>query len=147
MLYLSALLIIYTACSKPEENLVFNIRDLIGKDEQGVIAVLGRPDSSYDLPVLTHDYFIQYYKNNAIEIRHLHGHVAEVIVNNPGDLTFDPQTIRRFGLLSYKPTTIDTSAMIIWKNIPDLKSVTFYKEGSNKTDPVKPRFKIYFNLK
>ena len=138
--------LVFFGCSKQRENLIFNVHDLVGKDDKGVAAVLGQPDSSYYKNILGHRYFIQRYKSRDTEVRHFKGHVAEVIVNKPYDLPFDQHTIERFGLGSQKPTSIDTNAMIIWKDIPDFKSVTLYKTGAKKSGALKVQFKIFFNF-
>ena len=146
IMMMTGMMVIVLACAHPKKDVIFNVRDLIGKDDKGVIAVLGQPDTSYYKNILGHHYFIQQYQPRETEIRHLKGHVAEVIINKPYDLPFDQHAIERYGLEATTPTSADTNAMIIWKDIPDFKSVTLFKVGTKKIDSVKTQYKIYFNL-
>ena len=110
--------------------------------------LIGEPDSSYYRSILGKRYFIyRYPEAYDLEIRFFNNRAVEIILNKPFELEFAPETISHFGLEYKPPTSMDTTAMIIWKNYEGFNAVSFYKTGEKKPKGVKTNYKIYFNMK
>nr|WKN37622.1 hypothetical protein K4G66_02710 [Tunicatimonas sp. TK19036] len=134
------------SCNTPEEEIVFNAPELIAKSPTEVADILGEPDSAYTRTVFGKQYFIQFYKDHQVEVRHYQGKIKEIVVQDPYPLEFTPATITRFGIDYVEPTQYDSLAMIMWKNIDGFKAVNFYLRGVEKPDSVKHSYHIYFNM-
>ena len=133
-------------CQKNEK--VVNPLEIRHQSPEQVAELIGKPDSAYYRSIMGNRYFIyRYPEASDTEIRFLNNRAVEIIFNEPFEFEFAPETISRFGLEYKPPTSMDTSAMIIWKNHEGFNAITFYKTGENKPEGVKNNFKIYFNMK
>lgn len=128
------------------DDLVFDAPKLVAKSPEEVVELLGEPDTSYYRPFLNKRYFIQYYNQYGVEVRHLNGSVSEIIVQQPYPLKFAPETITRFGIAYTEPSEYDSLAMIMWKNIEGIKVVNFYLRGELKPDSIEHSYHIFFNM-
>ena len=148
--YLSSLifLALTTHCTPlgDEQELVFDAKKLVGQSPEGVASVLGEPDTTYNHMLFGKRYFTQYYDRYGVEVRHLDGKIASIIVNEPYPLDFAPETITKFGIEYVEPTEYDSLAMIMWKNIKGFKVVNFYLRGVEKPDSIEHSYHIFFNM-
>ena len=135
-----------TLSESSEDDIVFNARELIGQSPEGVIKILGSPDTTFHQTFVKRRYFIQYYDKYGIEVRYLQGSISGVIVNEPYPLKFAPETITKFGIDYTEPTKHDTRSSITWKNIEGFKAINFYLRGVEKSDSVEHSYRIYFNM-
>ncbi len=133
-------------CTSYSEDVVFNAPSLLNKSPTEVIGILGEPDTVFQRTFFGKQYFIQYYNEYGVEVRHYQGKIKGVIVNEPYPLEFKPETIIKFGISYVEPTKYDSSAMIMWKNIDGFKVINFYLRGVRKPDSIKHSYHIYFNM-
>lgn len=140
--------IIIVSCSSPDRatETVFDAPALVGQSPEGAIAVLGEPDTTYTRTLFGKRFFTQYYNDYGVEVRHLDGRIANIIVNEPYPLKFSPETITRFGIDYVEPTEYDSLAMIMWKDIEGFKVINFYLRGVEKPDSVEHSYHIFFNM-
>ena len=146
---LPSFVVLVSNCSSSENSegdIVFDARELIGKSPEGIIEALGEPDSAYQRSITGKPYFVQYYNQYGVEVRHFQGSIVNIIVNEPYPLEFAPETITKFGFDYTEPTEYDSLAMITWKNIEGIKIVNFYLRGVQKPDSVKHSYHIFFNM-
>ena len=132
--------------TEPEDDLVFDALALVNTSPEETADILGTPDTTYYLTIFNKRYFVQYYNQYGVEVRHLNGLVNGIIVNEPYPLKFAPETITKFGIDYVEPTQYDSLAMIMWKNIEGFKVVNFYLRGVAKPDSIEHSYHIYFNM-
>lgn len=143
------LLTLTVSCTIPDpnEDIVFNAQELVGQSPEGVIEILGQPDTTFYRTFIKNRYYIQYYDEYGVEVRHLNGSISGVIVNEPYPLEFSPKTITKFGIEYTEPTKLDMRSSITWKgNVEGFKAVNFYLVGRKKPDSVEHVYRIYFNM-
>ncbi|MDN5201656.1 hypothetical protein QQ008_09795 [Fulvivirgaceae bacterium BMA10] len=144
---LFCIILCWSCSSDDSEKIVSNIKSFKDKTPFEIETILGKPDTSYTKNILTNKYFIQHYKSHKTDIRHLNGKVAEVILHEPENLNFRPETIEKFGFEFVEPTKYDPAAMISWKDLEGFSDISFYLVGTKNDNPSEPNFKIFFNLK
>ena len=132
--------------TESDNELVFDALALVNKSPEETADVLGEPDTTYYRTIFGKRYFVQYYNQYGVEVRHLNDLISGVIVNEPYPLKFAPETITKFGINYVEPTQYDSLAMIMWKNIEGFKVVNFYLRGVAKPDSVEHSYHIYFNM-
>ncbi|WKN42034.1 hypothetical protein [Tunicatimonas pelagia] len=133
-------------CCTPSNDIVFDALSLVNKSPTEVAEILGQPDTIFQRTFFGKQYFIQYYNEYGVEVRHYQGKVRGVIVNEPYPLEFKPETITKFGIDYVEPTKYDSLSTIVWKNIEGFKVVNFYLRGVKKPDSIEHSYHIYFNM-
>ncbi|MEM6845075.1 MAG: hypothetical protein AAF632_22875 [Bacteroidota bacterium] len=134
------------SCNSHDQKFVFDAPSLVGKSPTEVTEILGKPDTIFNRTFFGKQYFIQYYDEYGVEVRHYQGTIKGIIINEPYPLEFKPETISKFGIDYVEPTKYDSSAMIMWKNIEGFKVINFYLRGVKKPDSVRHSYHIYFNM-
>ena len=137
------------ACNPVAKNdLIIDIKSIVNKNPEQVTEMLGKPDTSYSKMIFGKRFFIQQYeKLNKAEIRFLNDVSHEVIINNTRGLDFDPSSLKKFGFEEKAPSSFDTTAFYVWKNLNDIQLANMYLIGTSRTDSAKHNFKIYFRLR
>lgn len=87
-----------------------------------------------------------YTGRNEAELKFYEGRIYDAIIHNPHGLTFSPEVITHFGFERTPPSAIDTSAFILWNNLPNVTRANVYLVGTKKTEDMPYNFKIYFNF-
>ncbi|GET32787.1 hypothetical protein PbJCM13498_16500 [Prolixibacter bellariivorans] len=135
--------------NKSGNSLIFDATQIKGHPDTTEVKKLlhAQPDTSYYRWYFGQRRFIQLYNSmDSAEFRFKKNKLIEIIVNSP-PVDYIPQSITKFGLPFQQPTSSDSSAYFMWKNIyPEYEVVNYYLVGSKKKGP-KQNFKIYFKLK
>jgi hypothetical protein len=135
--------------NKSENGLIFDATQIKGHPDTTEVKKLlhAQPDTSYYRLYFGQLRYIQlYHSMDSAEFRFKKNKLIEIIVNKPS-VGYTPQSITKFGLPFHQPTSSDSSAYFMWKNIyPEYEVVNYYLVGSKKNGN-KQNFKIYFKLK
>lgn len=134
------------SCNRKDSQIKLDVKKLVNKTEFEVAKIMGDPDTAFVWTFLGKRYRINMFSQDSTEIRYYNGKTCAIILHNPKDIPFDASSIEKFGLPKAKPTMVDTSATILWKNIDGIKAVNFYKVGRKVKKRSGPVFEIYFNL-
>ena len=149
IIFVWSLLLFACSGSQPGNGLIFDATQIKGHPDTTEVKKLlhAVPDSSYYRLFFGQPRFIQlYYAMDSSEFRYKDGKLIEIIVNKPS-MPYKPESIARFGLPSNPPTSQDSMAYIMWKNVfPEYEAVNFYLVGS-KENSGKKKYKVYFKLK
>lgn len=146
IVFLLSIILSAPGCSRPEDNVILDIKNLVNKTEYDVQEALGEPDTTYTYRFLNKRYRVNKFWTNTLEVRFLNGITAEVILTSPSDIPFEPSSIEKFGLPKAAPSYMDTTATIQWKSMDGIRAINFYKIG-NKNPDGKLNFQVYFNLR
>lgn len=135
------------SCTKSKgPSLILPIKEIINTDARNVEKLLGLPDSTYAKNIAGKNYYIQLYKPRLTEIRYYNGKAEQIIINQPWDLPYEPELIKRFGIQYRLPDRLEKDAIINWKDIEGFSNVSFYLVGTPKPDSVKVNYKIFFTV-
>lgn len=146
-IYLFLLFIPIIACQDSKKDFNLNVPQF--KDATPILVeeMLGKPDSSYHRKIFGKRYFIQLYDSHKTEFRHLQGSLEGIILNEPFEFPFEPETITEFGFDYIEPSQMDTATNILWNNLGIIESANFYLVGEKLPEGVDKNFRIYFRMK
>lgn len=140
-----AITVFSISCSSPtteEVGLVLDIPNLVHKTPTEVVEILGEPDTSYYVRILTKTFLVHGYKDHDIKIQYLKGKSDDIVVNDP-QVEFKEESLRHFGIEPAPPTVFREKAMLKWKNYSGLKTINFYNVTTDSLGNIRS-YKIYF---
>lgn len=131
-----------------QKDVFLNVTQFKGQNPDGVVKILGKPDTAFNKRILGKPYYIQLYQSyDSCQFRYQHNKLEGIIIHKPRSIAFSPNSIESFGLDYKKPTLLDTASTIMWKNYEGFKAINFYKVGTKARNPNGTTFKAYFNFK
>ncbi len=144
LLFVSFVMLVSCVEKAPKEDLiVLDIPHLIQHSPTEVVEILGEPDTTYTLQILSRKILVQRYKKFDLEIQYLKGKSNDIIINDPLHIPFSPESLKYFGLKEATPTSFQENKAIKWKNYNGLKTIHFYKVQKDSTGNI-VSYKIFF---
>jgi len=108
--------------------LVLNVPAIALKSPEEVARVLGPPDRSNGAQLSAN--VRNRYQRGAVEVVFVEGRASWIKLYNTRHLRFSAEILPKLGLPIAKPTYVNSSHVMSWSNLPNLKEVSVYS-GEN----------------
>lgn len=137
-------MIVMISCKNSDSDIIIDIDEVINKSNDEVIGILGKPDTAYWQPIFNKKVYTTVYTPYKVEFRYFNGVASDIIVRQPGDLSFHPASLARFGIPKSDPDKREPNVLLRWDHPTDrIRMITMYakKAGDDGQPSV---YEFYF---
>ncbi len=103
---------------------MLNVPGIALKSPREVAAVLGPPEPSGDAQVAAN--LRNRYRRGSVEVIFVDGKACWIKLYNPRALRFGRDSLPKLGLPAAKPTYVNSTHVMSWSNLANLKEVSMY---------------------
>lgn len=141
------LLFILSSCGNSSEKkrveeqkeLIISIKSLIGKNKIEIEKILGKAERTEKVkpsrtPCLESPCDKSYYESDKFEIVFINNKADWITINKVSNIDNAKDNIILLGLAESEPSYQGTDNTLRWKNIENIKEITFFDNGSGKID-------------
>jgi len=104
--------------------LVLNVPAIALKSPAEVGALLGPPEANGDAQLGVN--VRNRYKRGTVEVVFVEGKACWIKLYNPRSLSFSKESLPKLGLPAAKPTYVNSTHVMSWSNLANLKEVSMY---------------------
>ena len=138
-----------TSCNQTKTTILIDAKEVLSKKEEEVIELLGKPDSTYYIPMLNKKIFTQlYYKGTYdIEVRYSKDRSESILINRNNDLPFSKEALVTLGIEGIgEPDSCKPNLYLTWNNNRGFEKINIYSTYLAEDGTVE-EFKVYVKKK
>jgi hypothetical protein len=131
--------------SMDREKIIIDVPSLANKNQAEVVALLGKPDSTYTEYIVSKSIPVYRYSEQGIvlDIQFWDGKATDMIVADATPLPFTPATLEVFGIPVREPASQSRNVFLKWEKLQGLRNINFYVTDY-KEDKRINKYKIFF---